>query len=106
MNIRHGLLMLVPEALEVLGGTVDEMEAARQRLVNEINKPPRGKRYIRNRLNIFLYYALTVLCTLSVAISFCYLNLFLIIVNKIFCVKGDIHLSAFCKELHHVIWCV
>lgn len=61
MNIRLGLLMLVPEALEVLGGTVDEMEAARQRLVNEINKPPRGKRYIRNRLNIFF-----VLCFNSV----------------------------------------
>ncbi|GER45849.1 hypothetical protein STAS_22831 [Striga asiatica] len=44
VNIRHGLLMLVPEVLEVLGGTVEEMEAARQRLVNEINKPPRGKR--------------------------------------------------------------
>ncbi|KAK6148053.1 hypothetical protein DH2020_018965 [Rehmannia glutinosa] len=43
VNIRHGLLMLVPEVLEVLGGTVGELEAARQRLVNEINKPPRGK---------------------------------------------------------------
>ncbi|EYU23066.1 hypothetical protein MIMGU_mgv1a004176mg [Erythranthe guttata] len=44
VNIRHGMLMLVPEALEVLGGSVEEMEAARQRLVIEINKPPRGKR--------------------------------------------------------------
>ncbi|KZV21758.1 hypothetical protein F511_02916 [Dorcoceras hygrometricum] len=44
VNIRHGLLMLVPEVLEVLGGSVDELAAARQRLVNEINKPPRGKR--------------------------------------------------------------
>ncbi|CAA0831762.1 RecQ-mediated genome instability protein 1 [Striga hermonthica] len=44
VNIRHGLLMLVPEVLEVLGGSVEEMEAARQRLVTEINKPPRGKR--------------------------------------------------------------
>ncbi|PIN23588.1 hypothetical protein CDL12_03687 [Handroanthus impetiginosus] len=44
VNIRHGLLMLVPEVLEVLGGTVEELEAARQRLVNEVNKPPRGKR--------------------------------------------------------------
>ncbi|XP_020548723.1 recQ-mediated genome instability protein 1 [Sesamum indicum] len=44
VNVRHGLLLLVPEALEVLGGTVEELEAARQRLVNEINKPPRGKR--------------------------------------------------------------
>ncbi|KAG8379455.1 hypothetical protein BUALT_Bualt07G0090300 [Buddleja alternifolia] len=44
VNVRHGLLMLVPEVLEVLGGSVEELEAARQRLVNEINKPPRGKR--------------------------------------------------------------
>lgn len=44
VNIRRGLLMLVPEVIEVLGGTVEELEAARQRLVNEINKPPRGKR--------------------------------------------------------------
>ncbi|KAL0355067.1 UNVERIFIED_CONTAM: RecQ-mediatedinstability protein 1 [Sesamum radiatum] len=44
VNVRHGLLMLVPEVFEVLGGTVEELDAARQRLVNEINKPPRGKR--------------------------------------------------------------
>ncbi|KAF8036993.1 hypothetical protein BT93_B0040 [Corymbia citriodora subsp. variegata] len=44
VHIRHGLLMLVPEALEVLGGVVDELEAARQRLVQEVNKPLRGKR--------------------------------------------------------------
>ncbi|XP_073146557.1 recQ-mediated genome instability protein 1 [Henckelia pumila] len=44
VNVRHGLLMLVPEVLEVLGGSVDELAAARQRLGNEINKPPRGKR--------------------------------------------------------------
>ncbi|XP_059643059.1 recQ-mediated genome instability protein 1 [Cornus florida] len=43
-NIRHGILMLVPEVFEVLGGLVEELDAARQRLVNEINKPPRGKR--------------------------------------------------------------
>lgn len=36
--------MLVPEALEVLGGVVDELEAARERVVQEVNKPPRGKR--------------------------------------------------------------
>lgn len=46
MHIRRGLLMLVPEALEVLGGIVEELEAARQLLVNEVNKPPRGRRYI------------------------------------------------------------
>ncbi|KAL3629753.1 recQ-mediated genome instability protein 1 [Castilleja foliolosa] len=44
VQIRHGLLMLVPEVVQVLGGSVEELEAARQRLVNEINKPPRGKR--------------------------------------------------------------
>ncbi|KAH6831566.1 recQ-mediated instability protein [Perilla frutescens var. hirtella] len=44
VNVRHGLLMLVPEVVEVLGGTVDELEAARQRLVEEVNKPPRGRR--------------------------------------------------------------
>jgi RecQ-mediated genome instability protein 1 len=37
--------MLVPEAVEILGGVVDELEAARARLVSEVNKPPRGKRY-------------------------------------------------------------
>ncbi|KAL3839117.1 hypothetical protein ACJIZ3_023708 [Penstemon smallii] len=44
VNIRHGMLMLVPEVLAVLGGSVEELDAARQRLINEINKPPRGKR--------------------------------------------------------------
>ncbi|KAK4343544.1 hypothetical protein RND71_036638 [Anisodus tanguticus] len=44
VHVRHGLLMLVPEIIEVLGGMVEELEEARQRLVNEINKPPRGKR--------------------------------------------------------------
>lgn len=39
------MLMLVPEVIEVLGGMVEELEEARKRLVNEINKPPRGKRY-------------------------------------------------------------
>ncbi|XP_073099394.1 recQ-mediated genome instability protein 1 [Elaeis guineensis] len=44
VHIRRGLLMLVPEVLEVLGGQVDDLEAARQRLVGEVNKPPRSKR--------------------------------------------------------------
>ncbi|KAK8586508.1 hypothetical protein V6N13_010099 [Hibiscus sabdariffa] len=44
VHIRRGLLMLVPECLEILGGVVDDLEAARQRLVAEVNKPPRGKR--------------------------------------------------------------
>ncbi|KAG9153650.1 hypothetical protein Leryth_008571 [Lithospermum erythrorhizon] len=42
--VRHGLLMLVPEVFAVLGGVVEELEAARERLVQEVNKPPRGKR--------------------------------------------------------------
>ncbi|KAL6497273.1 recQ-mediated genome instability protein 1 [Orobanche gracilis] len=36
--------MVVPEVLQVLGGSVEKLEAARQRLINEINKPSRGKR--------------------------------------------------------------
>ncbi|XP_042500080.1 recQ-mediated genome instability protein 1 isoform X2 [Macadamia integrifolia] len=43
-NVRRGLLMLVPEVLEVLGGLVEDLDAACQRLVHEVNKPPRGKR--------------------------------------------------------------
>jgi len=45
VHIRRGLLMLVPEVINILGGVVDELEAARGRLVSEVNKPPRGKRY-------------------------------------------------------------
>ncbi|PWA59471.1 hypothetical protein CTI12_AA281630 [Artemisia annua] len=44
VNVRHGLLMLVPEVIQVLGGLVEELDAARQRLVEEVNKPPRGRR--------------------------------------------------------------
>ncbi|KAG8081747.1 hypothetical protein GUJ93_ZPchr0014g47674 [Zizania palustris] len=44
VHIRRGLLMLVPEVIEILGGVVDELEEARDRLVSEVNKPPRGKR--------------------------------------------------------------
>ncbi|XP_010519503.1 PREDICTED: recQ-mediated genome instability protein 1 [Tarenaya hassleriana] len=44
VQVRHGLLMLVPEVLDVLGGVVEELEEARKRLVVEVNKPPRGKR--------------------------------------------------------------
>nr|GME17193.1 recQ-mediated genome instability protein 1 [Ipomoea batatas] len=44
VNVRHGLLMLVPEVFEILGGMVEELEGVRQRLVKEVNKPPRGKR--------------------------------------------------------------
>ncbi|ERN06301.1 recQ-mediated genome instability protein 1 [Amborella trichopoda] len=44
VHVRRGLLILVPEVIEVLGGFVDHLEAARQRLVEEVNKPPRGQR--------------------------------------------------------------
>ncbi|ESQ31549.1 hypothetical protein EUTSA_v10003815mg [Eutrema salsugineum] len=44
VQVRHGLLMLVPEIIEVIGGMVEELEEARKRLVVEVNKPPRGKR--------------------------------------------------------------
>ncbi|CAD6263956.1 unnamed protein product [Miscanthus lutarioriparius] len=43
VHTRRGLLMLVPEAVDILGGVVDELEAARDILVSEVNKPPRGK---------------------------------------------------------------
>ncbi|XAR50355.1 hypothetical protein NMG60_11004651 [Bertholletia excelsa] len=44
VHVRRGLLMLVPEVFQILGGVVENLEAARQRLVTEVNKPPRGKR--------------------------------------------------------------
>ncbi|WZZ12503.1 hypothetical protein YC2023_105592 [Brassica napus] len=44
VQVRHGLLMLVPETIQVLGGMVEELEEARKRLVIEVNKPPRGIR--------------------------------------------------------------
>ncbi|KAK7358670.1 hypothetical protein VNO77_00608 [Canavalia gladiata] len=44
VHVRHGLLMLVPETIEILGGLVEHLDAARKRLVDELNKPPRGKR--------------------------------------------------------------
>jgi RecQ-mediated genome instability protein 1 len=37
--------MLVPETIEVLGGLVEQLDAARKRLVDELNKPARGNRY-------------------------------------------------------------
>lgn len=51
--------MLVPEAFEVLGGLVEEFEAARQRLVDEINKPPRGKRYMLSAKDVLIYVQVT-----------------------------------------------
>ena len=42
--------MLVPEAFEILGGLVEELEAARQRLVEEVNKPPRGIRCAKGHI--------------------------------------------------------
>lgn len=37
--------MLVPETIEILWGLVEQLDAARKRLVDELNKPPRGRRY-------------------------------------------------------------
>ncbi|KAK7291538.1 hypothetical protein RIF29_06767 [Crotalaria pallida] len=44
VHVRRGLLMLVPETIVILGGLVEQLDAARKRLVDELNKPPRGKR--------------------------------------------------------------
>lgn len=44
VHIRRGLLFLVPEVVDILGGVVENLEAAHQRLVQEVNKPPRGRR--------------------------------------------------------------
>ncbi|KAJ1411862.1 Recq-mediated genome instability protein 1, C-terminal OB-fold domain [Sesbania bispinosa] len=44
VHVRRGLLVLVPETIEILGGLVEQLDAARKRLVDELNKPPRGKR--------------------------------------------------------------
>ncbi|XP_027340357.1 recQ-mediated genome instability protein 1-like [Abrus precatorius] len=44
VRVHRGLLMLVPETIEILGGLVEQLDAARKQLVEELNKPPRGKR--------------------------------------------------------------
>ncbi|KAE9601376.1 putative RecQ mediated genome instability protein [Lupinus albus] len=54
VHVRHGLLMLVPETIEILGGLVEQLDAARKRLVDELNKPPRGKSFIGITANILL----------------------------------------------------
>jgi RecQ-mediated genome instability protein 1 len=46
--------MLVPEIMSFLGGMVDDLDQARQRLVSEVNKPPRGK-----RCNVWFAFKLT-----------------------------------------------
>ncbi|BBN10262.1 RecQ-mediated genome instability protein 1 [Marchantia polymorpha subsp. ruderalis] len=45
--VRRGLLLLVPEILEIMGGVVERLETARLRAVETINKPPRGRRVPR-----------------------------------------------------------
>ncbi|XP_031491199.1 recQ-mediated genome instability protein 1 isoform X2 [Nymphaea colorata] len=50
VHVRRGLLMLVAEVLEVLGGSVEYLDAARRRLVDEVNKPPRGRRRPRGEV--------------------------------------------------------
>ncbi|KAI5058246.1 hypothetical protein GOP47_0026416 [Adiantum capillus-veneris] len=47
VNVRRGLLLLVPETVIVLGGQVECLEVARQRVVQHVNKPPRGSRSLR-----------------------------------------------------------
>lgn len=42
--MRHGVFLLVPEIVEVLGGFVQSLEEGRQRAVQEVNKPARGNR--------------------------------------------------------------
>lgn len=44
--------MLVPEVFAVLGGLANDLDAAQKRLVAEVNKPPRGKRYYVPNSNI------------------------------------------------------
>ncbi|RZC48610.1 hypothetical protein C5167_017034 [Papaver somniferum] len=39
VNVRDGLLMLVPGCLKVLGGMVEDLEAERKKLVDEANEP-------------------------------------------------------------------
>ncbi|XP_076891778.1 recQ-mediated genome instability protein 1-like [Bidens hawaiensis] len=40
VNVSVGIMMLAPEGFQVLGGSVEELEAAWQRFVAEVNKPP------------------------------------------------------------------
>ncbi|KAG0462878.1 hypothetical protein HPP92_021354 [Vanilla planifolia] len=42
--IGRAFLLLLPEAVEVLGGLAEDLDAARHRFISEVNKPPRGKR--------------------------------------------------------------
>lgn len=44
VQVRCGLFLLVPEIVDVLGGVVERLEEARQRVVAVVNKPPRGRR--------------------------------------------------------------
>jgi hypothetical protein len=46
VHVKRGIFLLVPEVVEILGGFVQLLEAARQRAVQEINKPARSNRYI------------------------------------------------------------
>ncbi|RZC55054.1 hypothetical protein C5167_013903 [Papaver somniferum] len=39
VNVRDGLLMLVPGCLKVLGGMVEDLEAERKKLADEANEP-------------------------------------------------------------------
>jgi hypothetical protein len=46
--VRQGLLLLCPENVVVLGGQVQHLEEARQRVMHRWNQPPRGRRYAYN----------------------------------------------------------
>ncbi|KAG0461395.1 hypothetical protein HPP92_021692 [Vanilla planifolia] len=43
-QLEGAFLLLLPEAVEVLGGLAEDLDAARHRFISEVNKPPRGKR--------------------------------------------------------------
>ncbi|KAH8964640.1 hypothetical protein BDL97_04G077600 [Sphagnum fallax] len=49
VHVKRGIFLLVPEVVEILGGFVQLLEAARQRAVQEINKPARSNRTRRGR---------------------------------------------------------
>lgn len=52
--------MLVPEIFTVLGGLVEDLDAARKRFVAEVNKLPRGKRYWILVLALFSHFVLPI----------------------------------------------
>ncbi|GBG87379.1 hypothetical protein CBR_g45436 [Chara braunii] len=41
--VRRGMLMLVPENVDIIGGCIEELEEARCRMVKRWNEPPKGR---------------------------------------------------------------